>query len=45
MIAARRVARFSLYERLFALWHLWHTPLFVMLLITVAVHIIAVHLY
>jgi hypothetical protein len=45
MIAARRVVRFSLYERLFALWHLWHTPLFVMLLITVAVHIIAVHLY
>jgi hypothetical protein len=45
MMAARRVARFSLYERLFALWHLWHTPLFVMLLITVAVHIIAVHLY
>ena len=45
MIAARRIARFSLYERLFALWHVLHTPLFVMLLITVAVHIIAVHLY
>ena len=45
MIAAHRVARFALYERLFALWHLLHTPLFVMLLITVAVHIIAAHLY
>ena len=43
--AARRVARFSLYERLFALWHLLHTPLFVMLLITAAFHILAVHLY
>ena len=45
MIAARRVARFSLYERLFALWHILHMPLFVMLLITAVIHILAVHLY
>jgi len=45
LTTAQQVARFSLYERLFALWHLLHTPLFVMLLITVVVHILAVHLY
>lgn len=43
--AARRVARFGFYERLFAMWHLLHTPLFLMLLVTMTVHIIAVHLY
>jgi hypothetical protein len=45
MGAARRVARFTFYERVFALWHLLHLPLFVLLIITMAVHVLAVHLY
>ena len=36
---------FSLYERLFSLWHYLHLPLFVMLLITGAIHVVVVHLY
>jgi len=41
----RKVARFSMYERLFALWHVLHLPLFVMLVITATVHVWAVHAY
>lgn len=42
---AIRIAAFSVYERLFALWRLLHYPLFIMLLMVSAVHIVAVHLY
>lgn len=41
----QRVASFTAYDRLFALWHKVHFPFFVVLLITVAVHIAVVHLY
>lgn len=41
----RKVARFSMYERLFALWHVLHLPLFVMLVVTATVHVWAVHAY
>ncbi len=40
-----RVAQFSFYERVFALWHVLHIPLVVMIAITVTIHVIAVHLY
>ena len=43
--AARRVAEFEGCARLFALWHVLHIPLFVMLLIAGVVHVIAVHVY
>ncbi|MBI3773254.1 MAG: hypothetical protein HY272_11215 [Gammaproteobacteria bacterium] len=43
--AIRHVAEYSLYTRLFALWHILHLPLFVMMLITGIVHVIAVHVY
>jgi hypothetical protein len=43
--AVRRVAEYGVYERLFALWHLLHVPLFFMLLISSLVHIVAVHAY
>lgn len=42
---ARRVAELATYERLFALWHLLHLPLFFMLLVAGIVHVVAVHLY
>lgn len=41
----RRVAEFTAYQRLFALWHTVHRPFFVILLLSVAVHVFAVHYY
>lgn len=41
----RRVAGYTAYQRLFALWHKIHVPFFVLLVITVSVHIYAVHNY
>lgn len=41
----RRVAEFVAYDRLFALWHKVHRPFFLLLLISVIVHIAAVHFY
>ena len=41
----RRVAEFTAYERLFALWHKVHFPFFVTLVVTVVVHVFVVHLY
>ncbi len=41
----RRVATFAAYERLFSLWHKVHLPFFYLMLVTVVVHVIAVHVY
>jgi hypothetical protein len=41
----RKVAEFNVYERLFALWHLFHIPLLVMMLIAGVFHVVAVHAY
>ncbi|MFO6463476.1 hypothetical protein ACK8OR_03705 [Jannaschia sp. KMU-145] len=43
--AVARAQSFALYERLFALWHLFHLPLFVILVIAAIVHVVGVHLY
>lgn len=43
--AARRAAEFAFYDRLLRLWHLLHLPLFLLLVVTAIVHIIAVHMY
>lgn len=43
--ATRKVAGFSFFERMFSLWHLLHLPLFIMMVITGIVHVIAVHMY
>lgn len=40
-----RVAQFSLYERLFALWHVFHLPIFFMMVLSALVHVLAVHMY
>ncbi len=42
---SRKIAEFTFYERLFALWHLFHLPLFIMLVISGFVHVFAVHVY
>lgn len=41
----RQVAEFSAYERLFALWHVLHIPLFFMLVLAGIVHVFAVNIY
>lgn len=41
----QRVADFSVYERLFSLWHVLHIPLFFMMIISGIIHVIAVHIY
>lgn len=43
--AARQVAQFHLFERLFSLWHILHFPLFLMMIFTAIVHVVAVHMY
>ncbi len=40
-----KTCEFSVYERLFSLWHLLHYPLFIMLVISGIVHVLAVHMY
>ncbi len=49
LVAHRRVLRQILelhfYERLFAIWHLLHMPLFIMMVVTGFVHVYAVHAY
>jgi len=40
-----KVAQFSFYERLFALWHVFHLPFFFMMVVSALVHVLAVHMY
>lgn len=40
-----RVAQFTLFERLFSLWHVLHMPLFFMMVISALFHVLAVHMY
>lgn len=41
----KRVAHFSTYERLFALWHVFHIPLIYLLAASTLFHVIAVYMY
>ena len=41
----RRVAEYTAYQRLFALWHKIHLPFFILLVVSVIVHVYAVHSY
>ena len=41
----RQVAQLAIYERLFSLWHLFHMPLFILLVISALAHVLAVHMY
>lgn len=43
--AVRRAAEFAFYDRMFRLWHLFHLPLFLILVVTAIIHIVAVHMY
>ena len=41
----QQVAQISIFERLFSLWHVFHMPLFILLVISALVHVLAVHMY
>jgi len=43
--AVRKVAEFTFYRRLFSTWHVLHLPLFIMMIITGLIHVVAVHMY
>lgn len=43
--AVVRVAQYSAYERVFALWHMAHLPFIYLLVISAVVHVVAVHAY
>ncbi|WP_291604058.1 pyridine nucleotide-disulfide oxidoreductase [Bradyrhizobium sp.] len=43
--AVLKAAELSFYERLFALWHVLHLPLFFLMLATATIHVWAVHHY
>jgi hypothetical protein len=40
-----RVAKFTFYERLFAVWHVLHLPIFFVMVLSALVHVLAVHMY
>lgn len=43
--ATGKATAYGVYERLFAIWHLLHMPMFFLLILAAIAHIIAVHLY
>jgi hypothetical protein len=43
--ALRRYAQFVCFERSFALWHVVHYPVFIVMVVAVILHIFAVHMY
>jgi hypothetical protein len=43
--AVRRAAEFAFYDRLLRLWHLFHLPLFFLLVAAAILHVVAVHMY
>jgi hypothetical protein len=45
LASIRRLAAFAFFERMFALWHVLHLPLFVVLLFAAVAHVVAVHMY
>ena len=43
--AVVKASGLALYDKLFAMWHLLHLPLYFLLIVTGIVHVVAVHLY
>jgi len=43
--AATKAATFAFYERLFRLWHVFHLPLFILLVIVAIFHVFASHFF
>jgi hypothetical protein len=45
LVGLQRVAQFSVYERLFSLWHVLHIPFVALLVVSAVYHVVAVHMY
>ena len=45
LASVRKIAELRIYERLFSVWHIVHFPLFLMLVVSGLVHVLAVHIY
>lgn len=43
--SVRRIAELQSFERLFALWHVFHLPFFYLMVLTALIHVLAVHMY
>ncbi len=43
--AVKKAAAFAFYERLFRLWHLFHLPLFYLLVVATIIHVYAAHFF
>ncbi len=43
--AVKKAAAFAFYERLFRLWHVFHVPLFFLLVIAAIIHVFAAHFF
>ncbi|MGB8401106.1 pyridine nucleotide-disulfide oxidoreductase [Bradyrhizobium sp.] len=43
--AVKKAAAFAFYERLFRLWHVFHLPLFFLLIVAAIIHIFAAHFF
>lgn len=41
----KKMASYALYTRLFSMWHIFHLPIFFMMIIAATVHIFVVHMY
>lgn len=45
MECIRKLSEFQFYSRLFSAWHVLHFPLFLMLIFSGCIHVVAVHMY
>jgi hypothetical protein len=45
LATVQRVSQFSVYEKVFALWHVLHVPLVYLLVFSAIAHVVAVHMY
>lgn len=43
--ATKKAATFAVYERLFRFWHIFHVPLFILLVIVAIIHVFASHFF
>jgi hypothetical protein len=45
VVTVKKAAAFAFYDRLFGLWHVFHLPLFFLLVVAAIVHIFAAHFF
>ncbi len=45
VLTVKKAAALAFYERLFGLWHVFHLPLFILLVIAAIVHVFAAHFF